>query len=111
MNKKEELLIKIHDCENTIEVSEVSEIFVQCITGLEKRVDGVKRIKSKIEEGEWNALINSISLTFLGAIYINCDITDEEKRKRALEFTNAFADSVKGMSISRKEPKKANGEA
>ena len=111
MDKKEELLIKIHDCESKIEVGDATDIFVQCIAGLEKRVDGVKRIKSKIEQGEWNALINSISLTFLGALYINCDIPDEEKKKRALEFADAFADTVKGVSIARKEPKKANGEA
>lgn len=100
---KEEMLKKIALCEDKLTVKEACGLFISNWDGLEKHTNSIKNVKNKVSEGEWNAFVNAILFTLFGSFYFNCEISEEEQKKRAQEFYETFKDLIVGAAISQEK--------
>ena len=103
MDKKEEMLIKINKCKDKLTVADAAEAFCTTWYGLEKSTDSFKDVIDKVDEKAWIKFANAILISYLSALYLNCDIDEKEQTKRVDEVGKAFASNIKAVAIARKE--------
>lgn len=103
IDKKKEMLIEINKCKDTLTVAEAAEAFCTTWYGLEKSAESFKEIIKKVDKKTWIKFANTILISYLSSLYLNCDIDEEEQMKRIEDIGEAFSDNIKSIAISKKE--------
>lgn len=69
MKQLERLEQIIKEDKNTYSMQEIMEVFALTFDGYEKQSKTCKIVKSKITKGEWNSLINGITMSFFLSLH------------------------------------------
>lgn len=103
MNKKEEILININSCKDLLTVADAVEVFCRTWYSLEKSTVAFEKVIKKVSKKAWIEFANTLLLSYLSALYLNCDIDEEEQIERLEELTEVFEGIIETIDIVRDE--------
>ena len=90
--EKIDLLDKIIQDENQIEVGDAAEIFFQLFIYYFEKTNTGKIVKSKLTEDEYIAYVTGMTNTYLCSLYVNGAKDDKQQQERIMEASLANED-------------------
>lgn len=101
--KRIELLEKIKNDTNTIEVRDVTEIFSGVLKMLSEHSVVYKKVKNKCSKDEWTAFLHGFINSFLSSLYASAGKDVKETKERTRYVAEVNSDVMLGFAASKKE--------